>query len=914
MPDWEQFVRKNLRLTSVEPERETEIVQELAQQIDDAYRDALRRSLSEQEAARFAGRQVTDWNALARELASSPRGAVPPLRRWEDRAGSAAGKQMRWSWIAGAGRDVLFALRMMRKNPSFTMIAVLTLALGIGANSAIFSVVNGVMLRPLPYPDAGRLVLMLENSRNQARLETFSVSWQDYLDWRQQQRSFDAMGVFRNEIFILTGADQPERLSGAFAAADVFRAAAIRPLLGRAFTPEEDQPGASQVVTLSERLWRNRFNAAPGIVGRAITLDGANYTVIGVMPDGMRLPSRLTDLWVPLGLYVNRMPSSRDNHPGLMVVARLKHHVTHEQARAEMDTIAQRLARQFPDTNSMTGVEMTTLYESVVSNIRGVLLALLAAVGFVLLIACVNLANMTLARGEARLREFAVRSALGAARSRLVRQLLTESLLLSGLGAALGVALAWLALKALVSSHPATIPRLDQIRIDLQVLGFSCLVALLVALVFGLWPALRITSRKGMVSLADLTPTASRRSRLRPILVMAEVGLAMVLLVGASLMMRTFSSLTRIELGFRPEHVVTMRLNLPARNYSQAQWEAFYRGLLARVAALPGVQAEGISSLTPLGGGGAESGIFPEGTPLDPNNPGPGCTHGTISGGYFTAMGIELLKGRTFTDRDSADSPRVIVVDEAAARLFWPGQDPIGRRVAFEFRGQTIQDPQPQWREVVGVVRSVRHYDLTTPNSRVQVYVPYGQPAIWFETPPTMSLMVRTGMESSSLVSSVRREVTAIDPALPVFAIHTMTDYVDGALEQPRLSMAVMIVFGGLALVLAAVGIYGVLSYSVSQRTREIGVRMALGASRADVLRLILRQGAMVSLAGVAIGAAVSLAAMRLIRDLLYGVSPTDALTYLVVPLVLLAVALTATLIPARRATKIDPLRALRHE
>ena len=824
--------------------------------------------------------------------------------------------QTRLPLVESLVQDLRYGARALRKNPGYTIVAIITLTLGIGANTAIFSVVNAVMLRPLPYPDADRLVVLSELGviKNQGRVDRMSVSWLDYLDWRKQQRAFQYLGVYRNQGLNLTGVEHAERLSGALVSADVLNATGIRPLLGRIFVAKEDEAGTEPVAILSERLWRNRFAAAPDILNRTLTLDGMNFTVVGVMPAAMRFPSRTTDVWVPLGAYMNTMPASRDNHPGLTALGRLAPNVSLEQARSEMDTIAERLGQQYPDSNSAVHVQTTSLYETVVSGIRTSLLVLLGAVMFVLLIACVNLANMTLARGEGRLRELAVRSALGASRRRLMRQLLVESVVLSAIGAGLGLALAWVAIRTLVAAQPASIPRVDLIGIDPSVMAFTCVMTVLVALLFGLWPSWRITSVSPHLSLKELTPSASGRSRLRPLLVIAEVSLAMVLLVGAMLMFRSFSALSHVELGFAPEHVITMRLNLPRRNYNNAQWVQFYRNLLARMGALPGVEAQGISSSTPLAGGGAESGIFPDNVPLDPNKyRGPGATFSAVSGGYFASMGIPMVKGRSFSDHDSSDNPPVIVVDEAAARTFWPGQDPIGHRVVFENKG-TNQNPVPVWREVVGVVRTVRHYDLTTPNSRVQVYVPYSQPPLWYQTLPIMALMVRTATDPTQMVKSVRNEVAALDPALPVFGVSTMTDYVDGVLEQPRLNMGLMVSFGVLALVLAAVGIYGVLSYSVSRRTREIGIRAALGASRKDILSLVMRQGTLLIVAGVLIGAVASLGCARLIRGLLYGVSTTDVVTYVLVPVVLFAVSLIATFVPARRAATIDPLKALRHE
>ncbi|HEY6253190.1 MAG TPA: ABC transporter permease [Candidatus Angelobacter sp.] len=823
--------------------------------------------------------------------------------------------QARLPLVETLWKDLRYGARVLRKNPGYTIVAIITLALGIGANTAIFSVVNTVMLRPLSYPNADRLVLLSEEARVPGRVDPMSVSWQDYLDWRRQARSFEYLGVYRNQGVNLTGTDRAERLNGAMVSADVLNALGIRPLLGRTFVAKEDEAGTAPVAILSERLWRNRFAAAPDILNRTITLDGTNHTVIGVMPASMRFPSRTTEVWVPLGMYVNMMPTSRDNHPGLLALGLLAPNVSLEQARSEMDTIAERLGQQYPDTNSAVHVLTTSLYETVVSGIRTSLLVLLGAVMFVLLIACVNLANMTLARGESRLRELAVRTSLGASRPRLMRQLLVESVLLSVIGAALGMAWAWMAIRTLVAAQPASIPRVDQIGMDANVMAFTCVLAVLVALLFGLWPSWRITSVNPHLSLKELAPAASRRSRLRPLLVIAEVSLAMVLLVGATLMFRTFSALSHVELGFAPEHVITMRLNLPPRSYNKAQWVQFYRNLIARMAALPGVEGQGVSSSAPLAFGGGESGIYADNLPTDPmKGRGPGCTFSSVSAGYFASMGIQMVKGRSFNDHDSPDSPPVIVVDEVTARTFWPNQDPIGRRVAFEFRGRTIQDPQPIWREVVGVVRTVRHYDLTSQISRVQVYVPFTQPAIWYQTLPAMTLIVRTATDPDQMVNSVRNEVAALDPALPVFSVSSMTEYVDGVLEQPRLSMGLMGSFGGLALLLAAVGIYGVLSYSVSQRTREIGIRTALGASRNDIMLFVMRQGTVLIAAGVLIGVLASLASTRLIRGLLYGVSATDAATYLLVSLVLLTVSLTATFIPARRAARIDPLEALRHE
>ena len=915
MPEWAKYIRQNLHLHGVRPEREAEIIDDLAQQLEDAYREALAVGMTESDAAAFARQHIRDWDALNRELQRLPRGAAPDLEHLQESADAASRSRRWWAPLGGLLRDVLFGLRMMRKNPGFTLVVVLTLALGIGAASAIFGVVNAVLLRPLPYPNAGRLAMIWELAKmpNKAP-ETMSVSWQDYRDWRKQVRSLEHLGVFRSQNANLTRVNPPDRLRVSMTSADVFNALGVRPLLGRTFVPEEDEPGAPSTVILSETMWRSRFGAAPDILEQTITLDGVNYQVVGVMPDSMRFPARV-DCWAPLGPFVKSMPPERGNHPGLTAVGLLRPGVTLPAAQAEMETIAERLGKQYPDSNSFVGVHLRSLYDVAVGGIRTNLLVLFAAVGCVLLIACVNIANLMLARGETRLREVAVRRALGASRSRLVSQMLTESVLLACCGALLGTGLAWLALGVLVQSKPTSIPRIDQVGMDAGVLGFTCLVSLAVAALFGLWPALRITSGNAQTSLRDLTRTSSARSRLRPFLVAAEAGLATMLLIGAALMIGTFTHLTRIELGFRPDHVLTLRISLPGQRYSSPdRVSAFYRDLLDRVSALPRVDAAGISSLVPLAGGGAESSILPQGAPMDPNHPGPGCTFGAVSGGYFQSMGIALLRGRAFDERDRDGNLPVIVVDETAAQALWPGQDPLGKRVAFEYRGNSIADPQPVWREVVGIVRRVRHYGLTNNSARVQVYVPYMQPPIYSRTLPSMALMVRSAGDPAALAASIRHEVAAMDGELPVFLIRTMTEYVDSTLEQPRLSMAVLAAFGTLGLLLATVGIYGVLSYSVSQRTREIGIRMALGATRRSVLGEIVREGAVISAAGVAVGVAGSLACMRFIADLLFGVSPTDLATYVAIPSALFAVALCATLIPAHRATKVDPIVALRYE
>jgi putative ABC transport system permease protein len=913
MPDWKPYIRQNLRLRGVRPARESEIVEDLAQQLEEAYREALAGGMGEAEASASARRHIPDWDALNRELQACPQNAAS-LDRALDSV-EALSQYPRWRFLGNLPGDIRFALRMMRKSPGFTAIVVLTLSLGIGSTTAIFGVVNAVLLHPLPYPDAGRLVIMREIARRPGKApDLMSVSWPTYQDWRAQLHTVDHLGVFRVQNANWTRVDPPERLRLGMVSANVFSALESRPLLGRRFIPAEDVPAAAPTIILSETLWRNRFGAATDVLGRSLTLDGVNYEVIGVMPGSFQFPDSL-DAWVPLGPFVNGMPADRGNHPGLVGLARLRPGIDLYAAQIELDTVNSRLTSQYPDTNRFVGGQVLTLADTVIGGIRTNLLVLLAAVGLVLLIACVNIANLVMARGESRLREVSVRRALGASRARLMAQLLTESLVLSAIGALLGASGAWLALRILVKASPTFVPRLDAIGMDSTVLAFTAGLAVAVAALFGLWPAMRVTSANAQIALRDSMRTSSGHAPLRPFLVAGEAALATMLLIGAALMIRTFVHLTRIELGFRPDHVLTVRVGLPVKRYATTeQVSVFYRSLLDRVSGLPGAGAAGITSIVPLAGGIAESSILPEGMPIDPKNPGPGCTFSAVSAGYFQAIGTDVLAGRTFNEHDTANAPPVIVVDESAATSLWPGQNPVGKRVSFEFRGQSIADLQPVWREVVGVVRRVRYYDLTGTSSRVQIYVPYTQPPLYSALLPAMVLMVRTEGDPAQLTAAIRHEVAAIDPDLPVFLVRTMSGVVDRTLEQPRLSTTVLTGFSALALLLAVIGIYGVLSWSVAQRTREIGIRLALGATRVSVLRLVLSQGALIAAAGVMAGLAGSLASMRLIGSLLFGVSPTDPATYIAIPVTLFAAALCATIVPARRATRIDPAVALRDE
>ncbi len=822
---------------------------------------------------------------------------------------------MRARPIDSVTTDIRFALRTLRKNPGFTAIVMVTLALGIGATTAIFTLVDAIMLRPYPYADMDRIVMVAETTRTGQML---SIAWANFQDWREQNQVFEHLGIYRGTVINLTGGDQPERLIASLVSSDVFKALGLQAEIGRVFTSDEDRPGPPRVTVVSERFWRSHLGGDASAVGRTLVLDGEPHTVVGVMPAGMRFPSRTTDVWLPVGLFVSTFPADRGAHPGLFGVAKLKPGIGVARAAADMDAIARRLEQQYPISNTDHTVSLEPYYEQIVQNIRPALLALSGAVAFVLLIGCANLANLMLARADTRQREMAIREALGASRRRIAQQLLTESVLMALGGGALGALLAWWGVKAFVATRPTTVPRIDQVAVDFRVLTFALAVSILVGLTFGLAPALRAASVDLLTSLKDAARgTAGAGRRTRSALVIVEVALALVLLVGAGLTIRSFAALTTIDLGFDPSHVVTMRVSLPNVRYPQlARWSAFHRELLRRAAAVPSVEAVGMNSSTPLEGGGAESEVRYEGQPApsSPKEEATTCLFQAASPDYFRAMGIAVVRGRAFTERDNADALPVAVVEEALVQKFFPDTDPIGRRIAFEFTGHG-PGGRPIWREVIGVVRHVRHYGLVREPDNLQVYAPLEQLPVWFvNRRPTMTLFVRTPLEPEQLAASIRQVVSGIDRDVPVFSVQTMERYVAQSTEQSRLNMTLLGLFGALALVLAGLGIYGVLSYFVSRRTQEIGIRMALGATRTDVLRLIVGYGMKLTIVGIVIGLAASWAITRSLSALLVGVSPHDPGTFAAIGLLLAAIAFVASYLPGRRATRVDPMITLRAE
>jgi putative ABC transport system permease protein len=800
-------------------------------------------------------------------------------------------------------QDVRYAFRMLAKNPGFAAIATLTLALGIGANTAIFSVVNAVLLRPLPYRDPARLVLMNEETK---QLPGMSVAYPTYLDWRNRNRSFERISAVQPAQFTLSGVDRPERLGGWNISADFFATLGVTPLLGRDFSAQDDKPGAPAVAILSNGLWKRRFGSDPSIVGRALTLSGRSVTVIGVLSPDFRFYYGDAELFLPLGANADSM-MSRDDHPGIYVVGRLRPGATLGSARADMDTIARRLEQQHPETNTGCRVAVKSLAEDVVSILRPVLLVLAAAVGFVLLIACANVANLLLARASTREKEIAIRRALGASRMRVLRQVLTESAFLSLAGGALGLILAAWLTDVLLALVPASLPRMDEVRLDGAVLGFTLVLSLLTGLVFGVAPAWQASRSDVLEPLKEATrgSTAGRgQQRFRSILVVSEVALALVLLAGAGLMARSFLRLQQVDPGFRPDHLLSAQLVLPRTKYPDAAHIVnFSEELVAHVATLPGVVSAGLVNPLPLTQEGWQTDFWVDGRPVPARGEAPNSDYHVVSGDYFKAMGIPLLHGRPFDDSDRKDSPPVVLVNETLARRYWPDQDAVGRRM----RTGSLADPGP-WLTVVGVVGDIKQYGLDQ-DQKTQYYRPQRQLPLL-----QMSLVVRTAGDPEAMTASLRQAVESVDADQPIYNIRTMEGWLSDTTAPRRLSLLLLGAFAATALLLAAVGIYGVLAYSVTQRTHEIGIRMALGARRSDVLIMVFRQGLRLVLVGAALGVAAAVALTRLMSSLLFGVSPTDPPTLGLVCLVLVGTALLACLVPARRASGVDPMIALRCE
>ncbi len=803
-------------------------------------------------------------------------------------------------------QDVRYGARMLLKSPGFTAVAVLALALGIGANTAIFSVVNSVLLRSLPYSDPDRLIVIWETNPNLSeglRLRN-EASPANFLDWKAQNTVFEDLGAYNWNTFNLTGGDQPEQLTGNPVTAGIFSTLGVKPLYGRVITPDDDREGAPPVVVLSHRLWQRRFGARADVVGQQIALNNQSYTVVGVMPPEFEFPVAMSELWVPMA-FTKAAAERRQAH-FLYTRARLKPGVTLAQAQAEMDTIAARLRQQYPDTNTDRGIRLVTLHEETVAQLRPALLVLMGAVLLVLLIACANVANLMLARATARHKEIAIRTALGASRWRVARQLLTESVLLALTGGLLGLLLALWGVDLLKSGVPENMTYIhgwSQIGLDARVLAFTLGVSLLTGIIFGLAPALQASKtdlHEGLKE-GDRGSTGTR-NRVRGLLVAFEMAISLVLLVGAGLMMRSVVKLLEVRPGFDPHNVLSVSLSLPRARYDNAQKVSdFVAQLQERVGAQPGVRSVGAVDLLPMAGSGQTTTFVVEGKPAPARGSEPEANYRVATPTYFSTLGIPVQKGRAFTAHDKADSPPVALINETMAREFFPGEDPVGRRLLDP-------DGQNPPTEIVGVVGDVKHWGLDDkPESFL--YLPHAQVGGRFIT-----LVARTDGDPAAMATAVRREVLALDKDQPVFDVKTMEQRIAATSAPRRLPMYLLGVMASVALVLAAVGIYGVVAYSVTQRTHEIGIRMALGAQRRDILSLVVRQGMLMATVGVGVGLVASYFLMKVMSGMLYGVSATDPVTFSAVALLLATVALLACLVPARRATRVDPMVALRYE
>jgi len=801
-------------------------------------------------------------------------------------------------------RDLRFAARSFRRSPGLTLAALLALGLGVGATAAIYTVVDAVLVEPLPYPEPDELVLLID-SNPEAGFPRFSASPPNFADWREQSESFEHMAAFsRANLALDAPGVEPERLSGATVGAGFFEALAVEPLHGRVFRPEEDLPGGESVAILGHGLWQRRFGSNPEIVGRTVTVNGQARRVVGVMPGGFAFPSEV-EIWVPLALEID--PNQRGAHY-LGVLGRLRDGVALDAAQTEMTAIAARLAEEYPNSNEGWGVNLFRVHELVVEDVRPYLRIVAWAVAAVLLIVCAIVANLLLVRAARRERELAVRTALGAGRGRLARQLLTETVLLSLAGGALGLVLGLWGTRALVALNADDIPRAAEIGLDPSVFLFTFGVALAAGLLAGLAPVVHAARADLQGSLKEGTSAAGEGGRarfLRKALVLVEVAVAVVLLVSAGLLLRSLIQLQGISPGFEPEGVMTAMVSLPDAGYpDDAARAPFYRQLLERLEAVPGVEAAGAGFPLPLSGGGYFLSFGIEGRPAPPPQDSPSAGIRFVTPGYLEALEIPLLDGRRIAEADRADSRQVAVISRAMAERMWPGESPLGGR--FTFGDPTA--PDASWMEVVGVVGDVRHGDITA-EPDMEVYLPMDQNPFSVAT-----LVLRTSGDPQTLTAGLREAVRAVDPSLPVYRVETLEQVVGGALADQRFSAVLLGVFAALALVLASLGVYGVISYAVAQRTRELGLRMALGAPRERVLRLVLGQGMVLVAAGVGVGLALAFVASFLLRSLLYEVGFADPLTYAAVPALLLLVGVTAVWLPALRATRVDPMVALRAE
>src|SRR5579872_5590954 len=814
-------------------------------------------------------------------------------------------------------QDLKYALRTMAKTRGITAIAALTLALGIGASTAVFSLINAILLKPLPYPDANKIVIPWRQAPPGLDLGYNEIPWGIgvFRDIQREAKSFQAAGTFQSLAISFSSQGEPVHLDGMMVSAGFFPALGVSPVLGRTFTPEEDQPGRAHVVLLGDQVWRDRFASDPSIIGQALPIYGAQYTVIGIMPAGFAFPKasempgsfnfpRETQLWIPAALPP--LPKSPTDPDELAVIARLRPGFSLQQAQADMDLIAKLCERRFPNGRHWFNSRVTPLTSQVTGSTRTPLLLILGAVGVVLLIACSNVASLLLTRSIARRREFTLRAALGAGQGRLLAQLLTESILLSLAGGLVGVAFADACVRLAKLFGPAGIPRLQEATIELPVLAFAFGITFVTGVLCGLapaWSAVRENLVDTLKEDGQRTGAARSSTGMRKLLLVSEVALALVLVIAAALLTQTFFKLLRTDSGFNSSHVLTFELSLPESKYSDVdRIVAFYDGALEKLRTAPGVMAAGIVNTLPMAGATESTGLRIPGRAFTDPKQRPFAQFTVVSPGYFSAVGGRVLRGRDFRESDGASTPSVTLINTAMAKKFWPNEDPIGKQVG-------PGSPKYPLSTIIGIVADIKHLSLRE-EPGPEMYVLYDQKP-WVSM-GTMQVAVRTRSDPGAMSAGIRQAIHARDPELPLAKVASMTTLVDNTMAQPRFAMLLVAAFGGLALALAAIGMYGVISFTVAQRTREIGVRMALGARRADVFAMVLRDGARLAGLGIAIGLAVALAATRIMASFLYGIEATDPVTFAVASLILLAIALTACFVPARRATQVDPMTALR--
>ncbi|HEV8348486.1 MAG TPA: ABC transporter permease [Vicinamibacterales bacterium] len=808
-------------------------------------------------------------------------------------------------------QDVRYAVRLLARNPGFAAVAIVTLALGIGATTAIFSFVNGVVLRPFAFRDSDRLVMLLTQSRRASPFPMRAVFPGDFLDWQRENRVFDSMAAFQGATFSVTTGGDPERLLGAMVTRDFFETMGVEPIAGRTFRSRSGEADPSDTVVIGERVWRRRFNANPALVGQRVTLDGRPLTLIGVMPAGFTFPrdgmvatgarpAQDVGIWTPLDLR----PGDRSNAT-MQVIARIKPDVTLDQAQAEMDNVARAIEQQVGRRGF--DVRIVGLRDDVSHQVRPLLFVLLGAVGFLLLIACTNVANLLLGRAAARQREVAIRAALGSGRWRLVRQFLTESVVLAVMGGLAGLLVAVWSIDVAIRLIPrGTLPRISEVQLDSQAFAFTMVVSIATGLLFGLAPAFQSSKADVMTALKSAGNAQTTRSRFFNVLVVAEVALAFVLLAGAGLLAKSFLRLTSVDPGFRPDSILTVGVTLPEGSYPGAvEMRRFSASAIERLHAVPGVAYAGAINWLPLGGNFLSGDFVVEDVPQLPR----GLTVGkpAVSAEYFHAMGIPVLRGRTFVDRDDAEAPSVVIVTDTLARRLWPGQDALGKRIRVGF-----VRPNEPWSTVVGVVGEVKQMALSD-ETRPAIYMPLSQAPRSFLL-RNLNFVVRTDGDPASAAAAIRRQIRTVDSDLPFDRVDTMRQVLSDSVSEPRFRSVVFGSFAIVALVLVAIGILGVLAHSVTRRTREIGVRMALGAQRVDVLRLVVRQALAMTIAGVALGAIGAAALTRLLASFLFDVRPLDPATFAVAAALLVGVALVASYVPARRASSVDPVIALRSE